>query len=116
MYELIVEDEFSAAHMIKGYQGKCSRLHGHNYKVKVAVVGEKLNEIGMVVDFSKVKAKLEEVLDMFDHYDLNERLKEDNVTAEIIARYIYYEMKRYFNVSWVEIAETDRYRVRYYEG
>jgi 6-pyruvoyl-tetrahydropterin synthase len=52
MYELMVETFFSAAHQLRGYDGKCENLHGHNWRVNVHVTAERLNEIGLACDIS----------------------------------------------------------------
>src|SRR5438477_249381 len=39
--------EFSSAHALRGYRGKCENTHGHNYRVEVHVRGERLNDIGL---------------------------------------------------------------------
>jgi len=44
MYELMVESKFSAAHQLRGYQGQCEKLHGHNWRVTAAVTAERLDE------------------------------------------------------------------------
>ena len=62
MYYVRVEDTFSAAHYLKNYHGKCERLHGHNYRVRVTVSGKELEEGGMVLDFKILKRKLREIL------------------------------------------------------
>lgn len=87
----MVEDSFSAAHQLRGYEGKCENLHGHTFKVQVYLSGDKLDKIGMLVDFKKIKAELKKVLDKFDHTNLNDLIefKEKNPTAENIAREVY---------------------------
>ena len=52
MYEVRVEGGFAAAHRLLHYNGKCERLHGHNYKVRIWAKGSSLGEGGMLVDFS----------------------------------------------------------------
>ena len=91
MFELTVKSEFEAAHRIEGYQGKCNRLHGHNWIVEAIVVGNKLDELGMLIDFKVLKAKLNQVLDKLDHQYLNElpMFKDKNPTAENLAQLIY---------------------------
>ena len=61
MFEVRVQADFSAAHFLRDYNGKCENLHGHNYKVFAHAKGEKLNEGGMLLDFSKLKKALREV-------------------------------------------------------
>jgi 6-pyruvoyltetrahydropterin/6-carboxytetrahydropterin synthase len=91
MFELTILVDFEAAHFIKDYPGKCSRLHGHNWKVEVAVCGNKLNQLGMLIDFHDLKAEVKHVIDTLDHRYLNELepFKLTNPTAENIAKYIY---------------------------
>ena len=52
MYEVSVEDSFAAGHALRGYRGKCENPHGHNYKVQVTLMGEKLDNIGLLLDFA----------------------------------------------------------------
>lgn len=71
MYILKTEYDFDSAHFLKGYDGKCSNIHGHRWKVVVNVGSETLeqegNIRGMVVDFSKLKSDLKEMADRLDH-------------------------------------------------
>ena len=91
MYELTVRSAFEAAHFISGYAGKCSRLHGHNWIIEAIVRGDKLDSLGMLIDFKILKAELNKILDEFDHRFLNEleTFREENPTAENLARKIY---------------------------
>lgn len=91
MYELTTIVEFEAAHCIKGYPGKCKRLHGHNWKVEVTVRGTELDELGMLIDFHDLKREVNSVIDQLDHYYLNEiePFCELNPTAENLAKYIF---------------------------
>lgn len=90
MYRLQVKVHFDAAHYIKDYQGKCSREHGHRWGVEVVIEGKELHDCNMLVDFSAVKGALKTLLDTYlDHYQLNEKLYEDNLTAEFVAKWIY---------------------------
>ncbi|MCK5287125.1 MAG: 6-carboxytetrahydropterin synthase, partial [Thermodesulfovibrionia bacterium] len=63
---------FSAAHQLRGYKGKCENLHGHNWRVQVVVSEERVNEIGLVLDFHEFKRIVNEVLLTLDHSVLNE--------------------------------------------
>ena len=90
-FELTVKSEFEAAHYIKNYPGKCARLHGHNWIVEAIVRGEKLNELGILVDFKDLKSALNDVLDELDHQYLNELeiFADKNPTAENLAQEIF---------------------------
>lgn len=95
MYNIKAEGTFSSAHNLRGYKGKCEELHGHNWKVEITVSSNKLDKIGMVMDFKYLKAKLNEVLDKLDHKYLNDLpyFKKVNPTSENIAKYIYDNLK-----------------------
>ena len=120
MFELTIMAEFEAAHNLCNYQGKCSRLHGHNWKVEVTVRGDKLDEIGMVIDFTVLKAEVKKIVDRLDHYYLNElaTFQKQNPTAEHIAKYIYEELvdplhKHEVVLYQVKIWESARSAVAY---
>lgn len=91
MYELTVRSDFEAAHQINGYEGKCQRLHGHNWSVEAIVRGHQLDRLGMLIDFKVLKGALKNVLDEFDHQYLNElgAFETLNPTAENLARLIF---------------------------
>lgn len=95
MYELTTIVDFEAAHCLPGYPGKCSRLHGHNWRVEVTVAGRELDELGMLIDFRVLKQEINRVIETLDHYYLNEiePFRSQNPTAENIGRYIYRELK-----------------------
>ena len=50
-YEVMIERNFSSAHQLRGYKGKCENLHGHNYKIEIFARGDELNNIGLLIDF-----------------------------------------------------------------
>ena len=120
MFELTVKSEFSSAHFLRDYDGKCRNLHGHTYKVAVTVAGEKLNDIGVMADFVELKKHLEAVLKPLDHACLNDldHFKVNNPTAENIAKYIFAEYKKLIQplkLVKVQVWESDRADVVYYE-
>ena len=94
MYEICVEQEFDAAHYLRGYQGKCEALHGHRYRVLVRVKTNQLNDIGLAYDFTELKRQLSEILERFDHTCINDVPPFDiiNASAENIARTIYEQL------------------------
>ena len=91
MYELDITREFSAAHMLKGYDGLCSNLHGHNWTVQVFIRADRLDDIGIAADFTVIKRVLTEILAQFDHKYLNElpEFQGINPTSENIARILF---------------------------
>ncbi|MBI5969849.1 MAG: 6-carboxytetrahydropterin synthase QueD [Deltaproteobacteria bacterium] len=113
MYELIVEASFSAAHNLRGYEGACENLHGHNWRVEAAVASDKLDGFGMALDFRKLKAALKGILDGLDHKYINEvpPFDKENPTAENISRFIYVELSKTAKGLGVKVA-----RVRVWES
>jgi 6-pyruvoyltetrahydropterin/6-carboxytetrahydropterin synthase len=96
MFEISVEETFAAGHALRGYRGKCEKIHGHNYKVQVTLEGEKLDSTGLLMDFVEVKQLLHAVIDRLDHQFLNEvpPFDADNPTAENMAKYFYDEISQ----------------------
>ncbi len=117
MYEVRIEGGFAAAHRLLHYNGKCERLHGHNYKVRVWAKGGALGEGGMLVDFSLLKAALAKVIAVLDHSDLNEiEVFRQDPSAERIAGYIFDSIKAQapeLPLSAVEVFETETSMARY---
>ncbi len=130
MFECRVQADFSAAHFLKDYNGKCENLHGHNYKVYAHVRGCVLNEGGMLLDFSKLKAALRLSCKKIDHTNLNDmEVFMQNPSAERIAMFIfddilnelkkekidlsYSEGKKEAYLYAVDVFETDTSRARY---
>ena len=113
MYEVMIEEEFSAAHALRGYRGKCENLHGHNWKVEVYVRGERLDEVGMLVDFKELKAATRRVMQYLDHQNLNELQPfavELNPSSEHLAGFILQEVGGAINNDRVKV-----YKVRVWE-
>lgn len=122
MYKVTVRDEFSAAHHLRGYKGKCEELHGHNWKVELTVASEKLDKTGMVIDFRKLKDNLRRVLKELDHSYLNNLpyFKRVNPTSENIAQHIYKRLSPQLRtpnsgLSKVRVWESENSFATYYE-
>ena len=94
MFEVAVEYTFSAGHSLRHYKGKCENVHGHNYRIRIAVEGQKLNAIGLLVDFVELKKNMRAVADRLDHQFINdlEPFTILNPSAENIAKYFYDEL------------------------
>ena len=95
MYHIFIETRFSSAHSIQHYDGPCGKLHGHTWKVRVEVTSQKINELGLSIDFKDLKQISDSVVGRLDHQHINEidPFQKENPTAENIARYIYQEIK-----------------------
>jgi 6-pyruvoyltetrahydropterin/6-carboxytetrahydropterin synthase len=95
MYEITVTSHFSGAHRLRYLHGKCEELHGHNWKVEVSVVSNRLGKEGVVTDFGILKQKVEKVLKLLDHTYLNDLPYFSGIepSSENIAKYIYDKLK-----------------------
>ncbi len=90
-FEVMIERNFSSAHQLRGYQGKCENLHGHNYKIEIYARGRELDNIGLLIDFGELKTAADEIVQYLDHRNINELPPFDvelNPSAENLARYV----------------------------
>ena len=105
MFDIEIRRTFSAAHQLKGYDGDCRNLHGHNYNVIAVVRTNVLNEVGIALDFKLLKASLDEILDGYDHKNLSElpEYSQINPTSEVMARNIYRRLSEKLNDGTVKV-------------
>ena len=125
MFEVTVEAGFSSGHYLRNYRGKCENPHGHNYKVFVTLVGQDLDEAGLLLDFKLLKQVMRPVVDRLDHQMINEiePFTTLNPSAENLARYFFEqtaEQLRDMTAGRVRVKdctlyETDTSFARYYE-
>ena len=104
-YLLHTETVIDSCHYLKGYDGKCSELHGHTWLLKVWIKGSKLDDVGILFDFTKIKT----IKNIFDHKLINKikPFDEINPTAENMSRVIY---------EWLKINHSHlEFCVRLYE-
>lgn len=89
MFEISVDYSFAAGHALRGYKGKCEHVHGHNYKVRVTVAGEKLNPTGLLMDFIDLRGAVKALAERIDHRFMNDipPFDEINPSAENLAKY-----------------------------
>ena len=124
-YRVTKEIFFCYGHRLLNYDGKCRHLHGHNGKVVVTLQADRLDHLGMVVDFSEVKRRIGRWID--DNLDHRMLLHRDdpvipdlvkrgelfvtldvNPTAENIAKLIFdYAQAQGFPVVEVKLWETE---------
>jgi 6-pyruvoyltetrahydropterin/6-carboxytetrahydropterin synthase len=113
-YTIFKEFVFAAAHRIPDHPGKCQKLHGHNYRVRVFLRSDELDKLGMVLDFAELKALLQRIAGPFDHQVINEIPPFDvvNPTAELLSEHFYRALAaelagRQIQVERVEVWEND---------
>ena len=141
MFILKNEIQFDTAHYLSGYEGKCSNIHGHRYRLVVELSSDTLQASGqcrgMVADFSDVKKAMHAIAEQYDHKLLIEDNEDgravaealSNVpnqfaivmvpyrpTAEEMSRDIYYQIKNSgYPVHSVELYETPTNSCKYFE-
>ena len=95
MFEITAERDFAASHQLKLYDGALEPLHGHNWRVRVAVAAQNLDPIGVVMDFHELKRLLDEVVGPMHNTHLNDhpQFKEVNPSAENVALYVARRLK-----------------------
>ncbi|MFD4481493.1 6-carboxytetrahydropterin synthase QueD [Streptomyces sp. NPDC058471] len=89
--EIFREFKFEAAHRLPNVPTghKCSRLHGHSYKVIVHVEAPVDPEAGWVMDFGDLKRAFKPIEAQLDHYYLNDIEGLENPTSEVLAHWIW---------------------------
>lgn len=91
---------------------KCKRVHGHNYKIDLAIGGEIDKEKDWILDFAAVDVEWQVVCDLLDHRYLNEII--ENPTAERIAEFIAKRLRvRLPGLRAVAVWETDTCAARW---
>ena len=126
MFEVTVEAGFSYGHYLRNYRGKCENPHGHNYKVFVTLIGEELDEAGMLLDFKLLKQVMRPTVEYLDHFMINDLKPFDaelNPSAENLAKYFYDQTSTQLHemtagrvrVKDCTLYETDTSFARYYK-
>lgn len=119
VYALTVRASFAAAHRLREYEGNCEHLHGHNWQVELSVESDRLDALGMALDFRVMKQALSDLLSRWDHKYLNEipPFTDENPSSENLARRIFDEMEGVLlgpaRVSRVVVWESEDARAEY---
>jgi 6-pyruvoyltetrahydropterin/6-carboxytetrahydropterin synthase len=123
LYELKIITQMAAAHQLREFDGKCEKLHGHNWKIEVCVAGQDLRDNGILIDFKLIKEAAQKVLHELDHSFLNELecFKSVNPSSENIARHIFLSLSKelddvHVRVSKVTAWESDSACASYTES
>ena len=133
LHSIEVTHSTSTAHIVTGHPGECKNLHGHNYNFRIVVTSFRLDELGMVMDFSSLRKYVKNYLDEnFDHktiiYEKDERAEalrnlgarivSYNPTAENMAEKIWEDLNSLFRdeeyfVELVSVEETTNNKALY---
>ena len=107
MFEISVEYTFAAGHALRNYKGKCENVHGHNYKVRVTLAGEKLNGNGLLMDFVELRAELKRLVEKLDHHFLNDVDGLGPATLENLSAWIWCRLAPKFPNLWRVTVKRD---------
>ncbi|GAA5213728.1 6-carboxytetrahydropterin synthase QueD [Corallincola platygyrae] len=100
---------FEAAHQLPNVpEGhKCGRLHGHSFKVRLTVEGDVDPHTGWIIDFADIKGVFKPIYNRLDHHYLNDIEGLENPTSEVIAEWIWNQVKPELPLlAEVEVKET----------
>lgn len=120
-----MEASFSSGHYLRNYYGRCENPHGHNYRVLVTLVGDALDDTGLLLDFKELKQVLRPVIDYLDHQMINdlEPFTILNPSAENLAQFFFSRTNEHVlqathnrvRVSRATVFETDSSSATYRE-
>jgi 6-pyruvoyltetrahydropterin/6-carboxytetrahydropterin synthase len=113
---LVHEFRFEAAHLLPRVPAghKCARLHGHSFRVELAVSGPVNEETGWFIDFERLYDAWKPLYAQLDHRYLNEVPGLENPTSELLARWIWDRLKLALpQLARVTLAETCESRCEY---
>jgi len=123
MYLIKVKDDFCAAHFLRWQDGSSEGLHGHNWKVEIAVKCDELDQVGLGINYLFIYEHLHNILnERLDHKNLNllEEFSNKNPTSENVAKWIFDEMSYVVinknpnaKIKSVTICETEQFCVTY---
>ena len=111
-FDVTTTRSFSAAHQLRLYDGSLEPLHGHNWTVRVTVTAERLDPIGVVMDFHELARLVDRVVGPMHNRHLNElaAFASLNPSAEnvalVIARTLSEPLPAGVRLARVEVWET----------
>lgn len=119
MFEIRKTFQIEAAHWLPQAppEHKCRRLHGHSFRIDVAVAGPIDARSGWVMDFADLKAVCRPVIESLDHRCLNDIEGLENPTSERLAEWLWTRLRPSLpGLREIEVAETCLSRCRYWRS
>jgi 6-pyruvoyltetrahydropterin/6-carboxytetrahydropterin synthase len=119
VYTIIVETTFSAQHQLTLGDGSKEPLHSHNWGVACVVSAQKLDKMGLAIDFNRLKAMIDGIVSEFEgkQLEISPVFKNMNSSAENVAEYVYNRLKKMLEpnlkLEYVEVTEAPHCRARY---
>lgn len=95
MFTVSVEMSFNASHQLALPDGSKESTHTHNWSVTAEVAAKELDNMGVVMDFHKLRAELADIIAQFDNAQLAaiDYFRQNNQSAENVAKYIYEKLR-----------------------
>ena len=94
MFRINVQSGFEASHQLVLADGTKEELHRHNWVVVAVVSSDKLNEMGLVMDFNQLKENIDKIISGFgDNLNEVDYFLQTNPSAELVAKYVYEKLK-----------------------
>ena len=119
MFTINVGTSFYASHQLTLPDGSKEKLHKHNWQVSVQIQNPQLNKMGLVMDFNRLKAKLENVVSDFNAVQMEEidYFKKNNSSAENVAKYIYQKLEKkitdQLKLNYVQVTEEPGFSAKF---
>ncbi|MHC4744626.1 MAG: 6-pyruvoyl trahydropterin synthase family protein [Planctomycetota bacterium] len=119
MFAISVETSFQASHQLALPDGSKEPAHSHNWSVKAEVACETLDEMGVVMDFHKLRADLGDIIARFDNSRLDtiDYFRKNSESAENVAKYIHDELLERLpdgiRIASIEVGEEEGCRAKY---
>ncbi len=116
---LVKTFSFEAAHWLPSFpeDHKCRRMHGHSFRVDVAVEGDVPPEKGYLVDYGDIAAAFKPLHELLDHRCLNDVEGLDNPTAEMLAVWLWQRLAGVLPLlTEIDVHETCTSRCLYRGG
>jgi 6-pyruvoyltetrahydropterin/6-carboxytetrahydropterin synthase len=112
---LVHEFRFEAAHRLPRVPigHKCERLHGHSYRVEVAVAGPVDEKSGWLIDFGRLYDAWKPLHEVLDHHYLNDIPGLENPTSEVLSRWLWDQLKLSLPLARITVWETCEARCEY---
>jgi 6-pyruvoyltetrahydropterin/6-carboxytetrahydropterin synthase len=95
MFTISVERHFRASHQLTLPDGSKEAVHSHDWVVTASLSSEKLNNMGIVMDFHTLQAMIDKTVAGFDNTALESisYFQQNNPSAENVAKYIYDKLR-----------------------
>lgn len=95
MFKISIETHFRASHQLALPDGSKEPLHDHDWVVTADVGSEKLDRMGLVMDFGRLKVTVDNIVSEFDNTPLEkiDYFQQHNSSAENVAKYIYEKLE-----------------------